>query len=1039
MLNKKFITLALMLVCALGSLTAQTRNVKGTVVTGADKEPVIGANVIVAGTTTGAISDMDGVFNIQAEADAVLEISYIGFVSQSIKLNGRTVIEVVLREDARMLEQVVVTGYTTQRRADLTGAVSVVDVTEALKAPENNAIKSLQGRVPGMNIAYDGNPGGKSSVTIRGVSNFSGYTNPLYIIDGVPTQGGMHELSPGDIESIQVLKDAASASIYGSRAANGVIVITTKQGKEGKVKVNFDASLTTSFYHNRVEMLNSKEYGQAMWQAIVNNGMDPNMVNPIGYQYDWAYDANGNAMLNGMRVPKYIDKAGKMLASETDWFDEVSRTGLAQNYNLSIGGGGENLRSQFSMNYYDNQGTLVDTYFKRFSARLNTTYTLAGGKVVVGENFSVNRTQEVEANTEDVLSQALQSHPLVPVHMNDGNWGGPSAGMNDRHNPVRLLNAGKDNPYTYWRLFGNAFAEVKPLEGLRLKTSVGLDYGNFYKRILRKSFISGEKWDEDLNYAELQQRHWMKWTWSNTAHYDLHFGLNHLDILAGVEVSKENNVEFAAYKEGFELETNDFMWPDAGVGTALSYGYSTAYSLLSYFGKLNYSFADRYLLSATVRYDGSSRFGKNNKYGLFPSFSAGWRIREEAFMESTRDVLSDLKLRLAMGQTGNQGSISSDAIYALYLTAYDGGGDGGGSNGTAYDIAGKGSGLLSSGFRKNRSGNDDLKWETTTQTNIGLDFGFFNQKLYGSLDYYFKETKDLLITVYYPAAAGEGSYHYANAGRMQNKGLELLLGYRGKTAFGLNYDFTGTISGNRNKVVELPESMINSFGGNGDDDTILGRSIYSQYGYVADGIFKTQEEVDNHPEQSGKGLGRIRYKNMNTDNVIDADDRTWIGTTEPDFEYGLNINLEYKGFDLSMFLQGICGGVVYNSLKKDTDFWSVSQTGSNKGRRLLDAWSPTNPGSNIPALSYTDDNWEDRFSTYFLENRSFLKLRNLQLGYTLPAGAVQKLKLEKLRFYVSGQNLFMLKSKSYTGVDPENPGWGYPIPMTCTVGVNLAF
>ena len=502
---------------------------------------------------------------------------------------------------------------------------------------------------------------------------------------------------------------------------------------------------------------------------------------------------------------------------------------------------------------------------------------------------------------------------------------------------------------------------------------------------------------------------------------------------------KEENVNFSAYKKDFAIETPDYMWPNAGSGKSNALGAGDGYSLLSYFAKANYTYDNRYLASATVRYDGSSRFGENNRFGTFPAFSLGWRLSEESFLKDNQEVISDLKLRLGWGKTGNQ-EMSNTAIYTIYVPDY-GTGDPtwGAVNGTAYDITGAGSGTLPSGYKLVQRGNDDLKWETTTQTNFGLDFGLFEQRLYGSAEYYIKSTDDILVLPPYLAAVGEGGNHYVNGASMENKGFEFNLGYRDEVAFGLSYDISANVSINRNKVVELTPETVNSYGGNGQGDNILGRPLGSFYGYVADGLFRSQAEVDNAGIQEGKGVGRIRYEDLNNDGQITSADQTWIGSPYPDFMYGINMDFNYKGFDLAIFFYGEQGKDVINDVKHQTDFWSVHDPRSNKGTRLLDAWSPSNPDSDIPALQANDVNNEGRFSTYYVENGSFLKLRNLQLGYTLPSLLSKKMKMEKFHIYVSGQNLFTLKSKSFTGVDPENPGLGYPIPITCTLGLNVTF
>jgi TonB-linked SusC/RagA family outer membrane protein len=641
-----------------------------------------------------------------------------------------------------------------------------------------------------------------------------------------------------------------------------------------------------------------------------------------------------------------------------------------------------------------------------------------------------------------VLDLSLQALPIIPVHTVDGiGWGGPALGMNDRHNPMRVLYDNRNNKYNYWRLFGNAYADLQLIKGLHVRTSYGLDYSNFYKRNLEVSYRSGFM-NSSRSGVNMEQSHGMKWTWSNTATYRKQIDKHTLDVLAGMEMNRQNDINFNAYTAGdgaFAIETPEYMWPGVSTGTAAVGGGSTGFSLLSYFGKANYSYDDRYLASFTVRHDGSSRFGKNNRFATFPAVTAGWRISSERFMASTKNYISDLKLRIGWGQTGNQG-IGNLATYALFVPEY-GVADPTWNivDGTAYDLSGAGTGKLPSGYRKIQTENNDLKWETTTQTNIGLDFSLFNQSLYGSIDWYVKATKDMLINPAYIGVVGEGGYRWANGASMENKGLDLSAGYRNKTSFGLDYDVMAVFSTYKNKVTHLPEAVENSYGGR-QGDNIIGRPLGSFYGYVTDGIFQNQDEVDAHVNQTGKGIGRLRYVNVyDADKQITDMDRTWIGSPHPDFSYSLNIVLKYKGFDLSAYFQGVQGIDVENWLKKQTDFWSVDDVNSNKGLRLLNAWTPQNPTSKIPALQTTNSNDEGRLSNYFIENGSYMKLRNLSLGYTLPTATASRLRMSRLRIYVTGQNLFTVKSKNFTGVDPENVGWGYPIPTTWTAGVNIGF
>jgi TonB-linked SusC/RagA family outer membrane protein len=1020
-----------------GTLLYAQTEITGTVV---DEfgDGVIGATVKEKGTSVGAVTDFNGNFKLKVKAGATLVVTYIGYTPmEAIAAPG---MKIQLKEDAQLLNEVVVTGYTTQRKADLTGAISTVTPSDLAKQNENNPIKAMQGRVPGMNISADGAPSGSATVRIRGVGTLNN-NDPLYIIDGVPTKAGMHELNGNDIESIQVLKDAASASIYGSRAANGVIIITTKKGKDGKVRIDFDGSIAVQTYAHKMEVLNAKEFGQIMWQGYVNDGLDPNQ-NGLGYRYGWTYNAQGLPVLNSITMNKYLDAAGTTPAADTDWFDQTTRSGLIQQYNVSLSNGSDKGTSFFSLGYYKNKGIIKYSDFERFSARMNGEYKLLKIKdksiVTVGEHFTLNRTSEVQA-PGGFLENVLQFNPSLPVYTRDGEFAGPVGGYPDRENPLARLERNSDNRYSYWRMFGDAYININPLKDLNIKSTFGLDYAQKQQRIFQYPITEGTV-ANSTNSVEGKQEHWTKWMWNAIVTYNLEKGQHRADIMVGTEINREDDAWFSGKKFDFQVLNPDYMWPNAGVGEAEAYGSGEGYTLVSYFGKLNYNFADRYLLSLTMRYDGSSRFGKNNRYGTFPSVSAGWRVNEEKFMSDIK-WLDNLKLRVSWGQTGNQ-EISNIARYTMYESNYGEAGFGGQSYGTSYDIAGTNGGqTLPSGFKRNQLGNDDLKWETTTQTNIGVDFGLFRSALYGSFEWYFKKTKDILVYMPGIGVMGEGSSQWINAGEVENKGIELNVGYRGEIGGKLSYDISGNLGTYRNKVTKLPETIAanGTFGGNGVE-SVIGHPMYSQVGYVYDGIFKSQDEIDNHATQNGAGLGRIRWKDLNGDNVINEKDQKWIYDPTPDFTWGLNIYLQYKNVDFTMFWQGVQGVDVISDLKKETDLWSgLNISNLNKGQRLLDAWTPQNNGSNIPAVSTMDNNNEKRVSTYFVENGSFAKLRTIQLGYNFPKSISEKLYMERLRMYVSAQNLLTIKSKTFTGVDPENANFGYPIPLNITFGLNVSF
>ena len=544
--------------------------------------------------------------------------------------------------------------------------------------------------------------------------------------------------------------------------------------------------------------------------------------------------------------------------------------------------------------------------------------------------------------------------------------------------------------------------------------------------------------------VESKQEHWMRWMWNAIATYNLEIGKHRGDAMIGMEVNREQTKWSSAQRYELAILNTDYMWPSAGSGKQLALGSGDGYSLVSFFGKVNYTYNDKYLASFTIRRDGSSRFGKNNQYGTFPSVSAGWRLSEESFMNFSKSWLDNLKVRYSWGQTGNQ-EISNIARYTIYKSVVSTGLWGSGQAGSAYDITGRNGGYdLSNGYVRQQRANEDIKWETTTQHNIGVDFAFLHNSIYGSFDWFDKKTTDILLFMDGIASMGEGASQWINAGEVKNTGWEFSLGYRHKLANGFSWDINGNISRYKNEITKLPETVAakGTYGGNGVK-SVIGHPMYSEVGYVADGIFKSQEEIDNHAQQDGAGLGRIRYKDLNGDGKITEADQDWIYDPTPDFTWGLNIYLQYKDFDFTMFWQGV-QGVDVNCIgyKSQTDFWANSNVNVpylNKGTRVLDAWSPANPDSDIPALTTSDTNREGRLSTYYIENGSYAKLRTVQLGYNMPKSITEKLKMDRIRLYVSAQNLLTIKSGKFTGNDPERPGFDYPIPLNLTFGVNVGF
>ncbi|MBE9584461.1 TonB-dependent receptor [Mucilaginibacter sp. JRF] len=1026
---RKLLLFCCLLTALAQSGLAQTPTITGNV-TDQNSAPLEGVTVTVIETQKAMITDAKGGFSIQAAVGQTLNFSYMGAQSVTRKISSTDKLTITLEVSNTNLNEVVVTGYQKERKKDLTGAVSVVNTKDIKDIPLGNPVKALQGRVAGVNITTDGNPGGGATVRIRGIGTLNN-NDPLYVIDGVPTKRGLQELNPDDIESIQVLKDASSASIYGSRAASGVIIVTTKRAKAGQSRISFNGSTSLQFNTSKLDVLNTNDRGRAYWQAAVNDRQDPNLNST--YKYEWNNNFD-NPALTRVVLPEFLDAAQTMRPADTRWFDEISQTSVIQQYGLDVSNGTEKSNSLFSVSYYDNKGIIKETRNQKMTVRFNSDYSLFGGRLKIGENFSGSYIRNPMLPLGDITGLSQINFSILPVRTIDGGWGGPVAGMADRQNPVRLIEDNKQNINHLGRVFGNAYADLSILPNLKFSTSYGIDYAVNFNRTLRKSYVSGYLVDPS-NAVTANSAYDGNLIWKNQLSYNLEMKKHKLDMFIAHEQISVMNRNHSGSRQGFALEDMSYAYLSVGASDQLNGGGGTGNALLSVFGRVNYSYNDRYIASVTLRRDGSSRFGANNRYGIFPAASLGWRVSEEAFVKDHLPFISDLKVRYGWGKTGNQefGDYGTQTLYsAIYGTNPTGGFDGG----AAYDIGGGGTGQLPSGFVMVQTGNPNLKWESKVENNYGIDFGLWNNKITGSIDYFTKTTSDILIRPAYLAVKGNGGDRYANGATVDNKGFEMVLNY--STSFSdWRVDLTGNFSTYRNKITELPAEILTSYPGNGTDKNILGRSVNSMFGWVADGIFQNQAEVDASPAQPGKGVGRIRYKDLNGDNVINDRDRDYIGRGDPDFMYGFNANISYKNFDLSFFLQGVQGNDVNNTYKGLSDFSSLAP-GANWGSRTLQAWTPQNTSSTIPALTTVDRNNEGRFSTYFIESGSYLKLRNVQIGYNL-RNALEKLKVQNARIFIQANNLLTIKSSSYTAPDPENPGNGFPIPVITTVGLNITF
>lgn len=1004
---------------------SQTNNVTGVVTFVDDGQGLVGVSVVEEGTNNGTITDVDGKFQIQLKGETgILVFSMLGMETQKRSVRNGDVINIVLSEDSRLLDEIVVTGYTTEKKVDITGAVSVVKMKDIANIPTGNVLSSLQGRVPGVNITADGTPGGMNTSTlIRGTTTIND-SSPLYVIDGVMTRDNIASiLSSNDVESIQVLKDAASASIYGAQAANGVIIITTKRAKKGEIKVDFEMSLTAQTFSTGIDLLNTQQWGDVYWQAYRNSyGTTPNSV------------VYGNGETAVPQEYYYNTDKLKIRTADTDWAKEIYSTSLMQNYNVTLSKGADNGSTSLTLNYMDQDGLIRNSDFSRLNTRLTSDYSFLNNRLRIGESISVNRWTR-HLHPGGIEEQVIAQHPAIPIYDENGGYAGGYVDMlGDKPNMIRLTDNEKNNRHTYWRIFGNAYIEIEPIKNFILKSNFGVNYYNEFNSVFIPSWQEGSR---SVKTNELTTSNAYKYNWvsSNTAAYNLSIDKHSASALLGVEAKKDYSEHLQGYGTNLSVEDPNYLYLD-GVTAGQTVGNNAStYAMVSVFGRVNYSYDGKYLFSGTLRRDASSRFGSEKNYGYFPSVSAGWRISSESFMSGTSGWLSDLKLRASWGVNGND-MIDNEATYTKYIVSL---------RDASYNISGDGS-TLAPGAYKDISSNPALRWEQTTQTNIGIDATFLNNRLGVNLDYFNKDTEDMLIKRDYIAVIGEGGYYWYNGISMNNKGFEAIVNWRDNVK-DFNYEIALNFSYYKNKVTDLPSDIYYTYGGgNGTDKTIVGHTLGSWMGYKTDGVFKTQEEVDEYNSkydiQIGEaGVGRVRYQDINNDGKINTADQTWLGSDRPKLIGGVNLSASYKGFDINMFFNGMVRDA-WNNSKYYTDFFQL-WTGNHSTHLLdaLDAWKDYEKtgtyNSDIPALTADNKNNEERSSDYYIENGSYIKLKSLTLGYTLPSKLMSKLKLKSARIYLQSQNLFTLTK--YKGADPEGLGYAYPLPRTYTIGVSFGF
>ncbi len=1031
----------------LASSYAQQKKITGTVTSKIDKSPLQGASIQVKNRAT--TTDANGKFSIDANAGESITISYSGMTAITIPVtDNMDDLSIEMEGSAKTEEVVVVTGYTTQRKRDLTGAVAVVDMTPVKNNSSGNAMQALQGRVAGLYIEKDGSVNGRSSrILIRG-SNTLGNTDPLYVIDGIPTTRPevFQNLDPAVIASMQVLKDASAASIYGARASNGVIVVTTKNGgnTDGKVNFQFNSSVSAqSEKHARFKMLNAVDRGRALWQASVNDRQDPAAAYGEIYAFNWNNDYD-NPVLNSVTVQPFVGGDPNTPAGNTDWQDVMYKTGIVTSNSLTVSAGNRNSSLEVNLQHFKNTGMLRYTDYERIAGSINAITRAFDNRVSFGMNMRVANSNETLTSRDiggaSTTSLAVFQVPTIPVYQKDGVTfaGASGGGYSDRNNPLHMQYLSRWDNANRVSAFGSAFVEIQPIKNLFFKSTLGADYATFLNKNILPTFTEGA-FNRTTNSLSHDQNKFLSYTFSNTARYNWNLGTDHsFKFLAGTEFIKTNLDFQFTRKENFAIQTEDYFTMSAGTGNTTVAGGSTGNRLFSLFGRVDYSFDDRYLASFTIRRDGSSRFGADNRYGIFPAASLGWRIDREAFMADSK-LFSELKLRVAAGRVGNQeiGDLSRfglfDTRYGTVLSQLVGGFWEQYMNiGTAYALSGGNTGVLPSGFVQTQAANSQLRWETTEEVNAGVDFALLENKIFGSFDYFTRNTTGILITPPIASALGEGQQKTVNGASKSNKGWEFVIGYRGERKGDFSYNVQLNFAHFRDKITELPEVVRPAYPGN-LVNTIIGHSQFDIFGYKTAGLFQSQSEVDKAPTQVGAGPGRIRYVDINGDNVINDLDRTWIGTQLPDLEYGMRIDMNYKNFDLSVFGSGVAGREGFDVY---TVFNNLMRGRENVGPGVFNGWTPTNTNTDVPALTLKDNNNEGRTSDYFIVSTSYFKMRNVQLGYTLQ----QKSIFSRLRFFLMGENLFLIKSKDHLSPDPERIDLGpIPIPRTFTFGVNASF
>lgn len=984
--------------------------------------PLAGASIVESGTTNGTQSDFDGNYSLTlTDGDATIIVSYIGFGTKNISVDNRNTIAIVLEESAAGLEEVIVVGYGTQKKREVTGAISSISADAITEQTVTGFDQAMAGRVAGVQVSQSsGAPGGSTSIRVRGIGT-PGNSEPLYVIDGVPVfnnnfgrqagtqpSGVLNTLNPNDIESIEILKDAASGAIYGSRAANGVVIITTKKGKEGKVRFNLDYSIGMQSKEKELDVLDGPTYQQFITEF---SGSDPGFTNP----------------------------------ANTNWQDEIFQSAPVSNLNFNVSGGSEDSKFSLSLGYLNQDGIIRGSGFDRLSLRINTSHNV-GKRFRIGNNATISRSISNQVVENQVFGAAIPLSviyfPVIPARRPDGTLGQPGdvGASFIRTNPLVQTDA-RYFEAEQFRFLGNVFGEYDIFDGLTYRLNLGGDF-LFGGSDSFTPFIEGSGTPDVLSEGErFDSREWI-WLVEHTLNYKKQFNeVHNIDVLAGFTQQQSTFSLHSSRVQGFI--SNELIALDAGSEVAGVNGSLTDWSLMSYLGRLNYNYDSKYFISGSIRRDGSSRFGPGNKWGVFPSVSAGWLVSDESFFKV--DFIDELKIRGSWGQLGNQEIQPFQYLPLLVNTA-------------GYGFGGN----VNTGVFAPQPANENVTWETSTQTDIGIDLALFNRKVTLSVDYYDKETDGILLPGTLPLAFGfirngASQFPTVNAGVVRNKGFEFDLGVKG-----YGEDYSWSVNAN----LATLDNNVESLGDGGpriiDEESLstrfdVGLPIGAFFGYVVDGVFQDQAEIDAlnpdaangvYYQASGTVPGDFRFKDLNEDGVVDDADQELLGSPIPDILYGFNLNATYKNIDFSMAWQGVHGNEIFAKiLQQAGDFTKPD----NKFTQLYEnAWRGPGTSNTVPRIAQDNANSNYRNSDYYIKDGSFLRLRSVQLGYTLPDKILDSMGLANFRLFIGGQNLLTFDNYEF-GLDPEvgstfennlqnGVDYGrYPIPRTVTLGVNVGF